>query len=162
MWRSHLGDLQFLHAMASRDGEPAALTRDSVLMWLELIWKIGSGDLRNNQLLRELKIPGISKYFGTSGWTIQDLLALGIPALRAHMAEVAFGSMAHVVSDSFAGGHVTRAAPEGARTYAGASGYRAPGLIKEFHAYNRQDHSKHGDAIMDRSGARRGLCRLRT
>ena len=146
MWRSHLGDLQFLHAMASKDGESATVTRDSVLMWLELMWKIGSGDVRNSQLLRELKIQGMSKYFGTSGWTIQDLLTLGIPALRAHMAEVAFGSMAHVISDSFAGGHVTRAAPAVGRTCGGALGYRAPGLIKEFHAYNRQDHNKHGDA----------------
>lgn len=146
MWRSHLGDLQFLHAMASKDGEAAASTQEQILMWLELMWKIGTGDFRISQALRDLPVAGLSRYFGTSGWTIQDLLALGIPALRAHIAEVAFGSLVHTVGDSFAAGHVSRMRPEAGRTCAGTPGFHAPGRITEFHAYNRQDHKKHGDA----------------
>lgn len=41
--RFHFGDLQFLHAVASRDGETAGQTQQSVMMWEEFTWKVAIG-----------------------------------------------------------------------------------------------------------------------
>jgi hypothetical protein len=146
MWRSHLGDLQFLHGMATKDGEPALATQRRILMWAELTWKIASGELRLNQLLKDIPIAGLTNHFGNSGWAIQDLLTLGVPPLRPHIRDVAFGSLIHTIGDSFAAGHVDRLTPKLGRMCLGMPESRAPEPIREFHAYNKQNHKLHGNA----------------
>ncbi len=42
--RSHFGNLQFLHAMATKLGEPAQTTKDKLMSWLEVMYKLACGD----------------------------------------------------------------------------------------------------------------------
>jgi len=142
MARSHYGDLQFLHAMASQDGEPAGETRDKILMWAEFTWKVYNRDFFLNTLLSSVNIAGFEKYFGVAGKDVQSLFALGSPNLRPFVDQVAFGSLLHMVEDSFAAGHTERLPEE--RTCAEAGGLGVPGRVQEYHSYAHQDPKKHG------------------
>jgi hypothetical protein len=142
--RSHFGDLQFLHAMARRDGELASETRRQVLMWAEFTWGVVSGTYGLNTKLKQITIEGFGEHFGRTGWTVQDLFTLGNPSLRRKVRSVAFGSLLHMVEDSFAKGHVDRAEPQRGKNCTTAPQYAAPGVVRSFHAYNNQDSGKHG------------------
>lgn len=143
MYRSHFGDLQFLHAMAAQDGEAAGVTRERILMWGEFTWAVASGTYGGAQRLADVSVPGFSAFFGKVGWTVQDLFSLGNPALRRNLPDLAFGSLLHLVEDSFAQGHVERRDPvAGAQCPAGQA---QPGRVLSFHSYVHQDHQKHAD-----------------
>jgi hypothetical protein len=146
--RSHFGDLQFLHAMANRDSESASDVRNRIIAWAEFTWRIALGEFSLSTRVKDVPVSGIVEFFGTKGWSIQDLFALGNPHVRKpeNMSELAFGSLLHVVEDSFANGHVERAMPDGQeKCPEAANGYTMPGKIKEFHSYVNQDSSRHGD-----------------
>lgn len=145
--RSHFGDMQFLHAMASRDKEPATAVRKRIIIWAEFTWRIALGEFPLSTRVRDVPVSGITEFFGSKGWSIQDLFALGNPHVRKpdNMSELAFGSLLHIVEDSFAGGHVERAMPDYQEKCVGPSRqYPMPGRIMEFHSYAQQDPSKHG------------------
>lgn len=152
LYRSHFGDLQFLHAMASADGVAPSETRQHLLDWAEFNWRIMHGDYGLSTRLSSITSDTMQTRFGRSGWTVQDLYTLGTPGLRPYIRDVAFGSLLHMLQDSFAAGHVDRNSPLGTRhcSIAGDS-MGAPGLISEFHAYNHQDHGLHAEA--DTKGA---------
>lgn len=146
--RSHFGDMQFLHAMASRDKEAASTVRDRIIAWAEFTWRSALGEFPLSTRVRDVPVSGFIELFGIKGWSIQDLFALGNPHVRKpdNMSELAFGSLLHVVEDSFAGGHVERGMPDGREKCVGTFGeYPMPGRIMEFHSYGQQDSSKHGD-----------------
>jgi hypothetical protein len=144
--RSHFGDLQFLHAMAATDGEAPEQTRRNVMAWLEFTWRASMGDdgFGSQRMVSRLPIDGFAERFRyNQDWRIQDLFALGNPGARDadSIRKIAFGSLIHVVEDSFAAGHVDRVPP---KPGASCAGWRAPGEIREFHSYPRQDSHKHG------------------
>ena len=144
--RSHFGDLQFPHAMALEDGESPEQTWRAIMAWMEFTWRTATGDdgFESRRLVNELPIDGFAERFRYNpGWRIQDLFALdNTGAHRAKVIQrIAFGSLLHVVQDSFAAGHVDRAPPTPGATCAG---WRALGEIREFHSYSRQDSHKHG------------------
>lgn len=141
--RSHFGDLQFLHAMASRDGELALDTKKRVIMWAQFAWRIALGEFSSGTKLKEVPIDGMTEHFGRTEWTIQDLFTLGNPPLRTRIKEVAFGSFLHIVEDSFAKGHVDRAEAIEGQTCERVKEYPVPGLIRSFHAYGNQDTTEH-------------------
>ena len=142
MTRSHFGDLQFLHAMANAEGVGPAETRGKVMDWLKFAWMVFEGRLSPETPLKTIEIPTIREHFGCSEWTISDLYVLGQKdTLTKRLRDVAFGSVVHTIQDSFAEGHVEReSAPLGEVCPGGA---RRPGRIVEFHAYARQDATKH-------------------
>jgi hypothetical protein len=145
--RSHFGDLQFLHAMASSDKESPTEVQARILMWSELTWRIALGEFPLSQRVKDIPVVGIKDYFGDKGWSIQDLFALGNPLIRKpdQMSKVAFGSLLHVVEDSFANGHVERRATnDGERCHGTTESLPAPGKIVEFHSYTNQDSKIHG------------------
>lgn len=148
LYRTHFGDLQFLHAMATHDGEVASETRENILGWLEFSWRASLGEYTLDTRLSSIDNPVIQRAFGTSGWRIQDLYTLGAGGgLRRQVDDVAFGSFLHTIQDSFAEGHLDREESTGVMgCSSGAVAARAPGAIRSFHAYNRQDHSAHSDA----------------
>lgn len=141
--RSHFGDLQFLHAMAAADGEKASATKEKIMMWSEFIWRVTTGEYGLATKLSDSKIDGMSNFFGKTAWTVQDLFALGNPPLRPRIKEVAFGSLLHMMQDSFAKGHVSRAEAISGLKCEGAKEHAAPGKIREFHAYNHQNSDEH-------------------
>jgi hypothetical protein len=147
--RSHFGDLQFLHAMANHDRESPADVQARILAWAEFTWRTALGEYPFSTLVKDVPIAGLSEFFKTKGWSIQDLFALGNPHVRKpdQMTELAFGSLLHVVEDSFAEGHVERAMPDGrAKCADTAASYPMPGKIKEFHSYVNQSSHKHGES----------------
>jgi hypothetical protein len=142
--RIHYGDLQFVHAMASSDGESPEVTRKNVLMWAEFTWKVATGDyVLGTRLVNT--VPGMEKIF-SSGWSVQQLFTLGDPTYRRQIKDVAFGSLLHLVSDSFALGHTQRVESTGDICKDMPDDFYEPGRIKNFHSYGNQDHSKHRKA----------------
>lgn len=142
--RSHFGDLQFLHAMASEDGEPAKVTKAKILMWAQFTWGVVEGKYRLETPLRNIPIEGWKVHFA-NGHTVQDLFTLGRPWLRPHVKMMALGSLIHTIQDSFALGHVARDEPVYGQTCMDG---RQPmfGRVREFHSYAMQDHAKHKES----------------
>jgi hypothetical protein len=87
----------------------------------------------------------VEDFFGLTDWRVQGLFTLGNVALRPRVKEVALGSLLHEVQHSLPKGHVDRAEATLRGTCAGAKGYFAPGRVREFHAYNKQDTAQHAD-----------------
>jgi hypothetical protein len=138
--------MQFLHSMACADKEPAAETRGKILAWAEFTWRVASGEYPLSMLVKDVPISGHSDLFENKGWSILDLFSLGNPHVRKEesMSKLAFGSLLHLVEDSFTGGHTERALPDPqARCEGTVKEHPAPGRIKEFHFYGQQDSKKH-------------------
>lgn len=146
MVRSHFGDLQFLHSMASDGNEDPKVTRGHILTWAEFTWRLALKEYSPSTLLKDIPVEGMKEIFGMNGWDINDIFRLGNPQLEGidNLAEVAFGSLLHVVEDSFALGHVERAYPDSNQECTGTK-IIAPGKIREFHAYNLQNSKRHAD-----------------
>lgn len=144
--RSHFGDMQFLHSMASIDKEPAAVTREKIIMWAEFTWRVALGEYPLSKRVKDIPISGLSNFFENKGWSILDLFSLGNPHVRKpdNMSELAFGSLLHMVEDSFTGAHTERAVPDAKEKCKGTiREHLAPGRIVEFHFYVQQDPKKH-------------------
>lgn len=148
LYRTHFGDLQFLHSMATQDGETAAETKAQVMDWLQFSWRTALGEYRLETRLADVPIPRIRDLFENSDWRLQELFTLGASGgLRQDVHLVAFGSLLHTLEDSYAEGHVNREESSGSvRCRIGDGAVDAPGAIREFHAYNRQDHAAHSKA----------------
>ena len=143
--RSHFGDLQFVHSMASYDGEDPAETRKKILGWAQFTWSVAQGGYALETWLKDIEQPTVQQFLGNSGWRVQDLFALGDPSLRLYIGDVAFGSLLHMIQDSFAAGHLERLEPAAGALCPGTA-YRMPGPIMEFHSYSGQSSSKHAQA----------------
>lgn len=147
--RSHFGDLQFLHSMASADGESPLDTKKKILAWAEFTWGVAVGTYELDVPVSGIKIEGFDKFFANNReWRVQDLFALGNPHIRSieAMSKVAFGSLLHTVQDSFAEGHVERREPAINRNCTGNSQWQQPGQIMEFHSYSKQNSTSHADS----------------
>jgi hypothetical protein len=143
MTRSHFGDLQFLHGMASDDGVPASVTRQKMVEWLEFAWKVSTRELKPDALLRTVVNPTISDHFGCTEWSVADIYILGRNQhLLPKLNHIAFGSVLHTIQDSFANGHTTREPIAPAGSCPGTEIPRVPRII-EFHSYAGQDGHKH-------------------
>ncbi len=145
--RSHFGDLQFLHSMASRDGESPTATRNKIMMWAEFTWRVVLREFPLSLPVRDVPIAGLSAFFSNRSVTIGELFGQGNPHIRndSNMSDVAFGSLLHMVQDSFSMSHVERA-PSSAEARCRKSALAAPGAILEFHSYPNQDPERHGKA----------------
>lgn len=143
MTRSHFGDLQFLHAMASADKIPAAQTRDKIMMWARFTWGVAIGEYTLATDLGDIRLEGWNEHF-VAGPNVQDLLTVGRRSVRPYIKHVAFGSLLHLLQDSFSRSHVVRREPVQGQRCA-ANKYRQLGRIASFSAYANQDHGKHGD-----------------
>jgi hypothetical protein len=149
--RSHFGDMQFLHAMAGRAGEPAVETRRNILRWAEFTWRVARGEIRPGARVHELRRGGspldpataewVSALFASPAkktWTVRDLFV----ATTGDLRQVAFGALLHMVEDSYSAAHVRRAA---LRVQAnGCPSYDAADAIAAFYTYSGQDTEKHG------------------
>jgi len=141
LYRSHFGDLQFMHAMASYDGETAAQTRERMRLFARYMWGVATKELRNDVPIRDLGLEGLDEYF-PGEMTTTNLLATGIVEARRHLDEVALGVILHMVQDSFSAAHANRAL-SGGGTCSGSSDYEAPGRIQSFNSYAHQDSDLH-------------------
>src|SRR4051794_6307235 len=101
--RGHFGDLQFIHAMACVQHEPAETTLAGMLAWCELMHGIACGATTGDVSLAEAPVAAIARLFAGDALTVGGLLRTDDDAaLRARAA----GSLLHVVQDSYASAHV--------------------------------------------------------
>lgn len=138
--RSHFGDLQFLHAMASDVGVPASVTQSKIMMWAEFTWRIQSRDrterIAANTRMGQVPVTGMSAHFPeTEERTVELLFGLGRTWVRHQLPDIAFGSLLHMLQDSFAGGHTKRRVVSG-------DGCGIP-VIVQFHSYVGQPDADH-------------------
>lgn len=148
MLRSHFGDLQFLHAMASRPDERAGETQVNVLMWAELTWRIARKELSRGTLLSDTPVARLDNYFKGEE-TIQTLFARGNPTHRDILDALAFGAFLHTVEDSFSRSLVDRYEANGQDC--GPDMPVQPGTIRQLLNYAMQNPSRH--AVEDEDNA---------
>ena len=130
--RSHFGDLQFFHAMASVDGETASTTKNNIFNWLSFLYLvIDSEEITKNTEISKITHPIVNQYFSQSnGLTMKELFgAKGYSNIN--IKKRAIGSFLHVIQDSYFPGHVSRK--------------NVGGEIKEFLSYSNQDVKAHGN-----------------
>jgi hypothetical protein len=144
LYRVHFGDMQFLHSMASRNGEKAVETKANIMMWAEFTYKVALGEIDRGMELRKTGIPGMEKLFFNKGWTPQQLFTRGDPTFRGEkdFRDFAFGSLLHIIEDSFVASHAERDEPSGAHCEKVQNQFK-PGRIINFHAYGKQDATLH-------------------
>jgi hypothetical protein len=156
LYRVHFGDMQFLHSMASRDKERARDTLERMMMWAEFAYRTALGEVDRGIELRKTGIPGMELIFRNKGWTAQQLFTRGDPTLRGEkdFRDLAFGSLLHMVQDSFVLSHTDRDEASSAKCPK-VEGALKPGQIRSFHSYARQDKKKHaredGQDALDRA-----------
>lgn len=141
LYRIHFGDLQFVHSMASKDGEKPEDTLKHIMMWCEFTWKIATGAVNQNDVIKTIGVNGLEVFFPKYKHSTKYLFTLGSPDLENNVSEVALGSLLHLVQDSFTKSHVTRD-----RTITGKECKEfkdAPGVIKQFHNYSSQVSKRH-------------------
>lgn len=144
IYRVHFGDMQFLHSMASWDGEKMKDTKNRIMMWAEFAYKTALGKISVLTEVQRVPVQGFEPLFRGNGYNIKILFTRGLPTYRRKISLVAFGSLLHMIQDGFSESHVTRDPPSGACPVFPDT-VRA-GRIIEFHAFNRQDFDKHGNA----------------
>jgi hypothetical protein len=138
-YRSHYGDLQFLHAMATADGELPGETRRKMLDWMEFAYAVASGRLDPSLTLGEIDMATPREFFASqSDRTVAELFNPRESLGEAMLPEHALGSMLHVIEDSFAAGHTGRSAA--------AAPFCPLGTVVQFHAYQSEDSDKHAKA----------------
>lgn len=126
--RSHFGDLQFFHGMASSDAEAPKTTKEHMLNWARFLVNVATGATFTFTKLKD--VPEIAALFPKLGErTIKELFGWGSGNFE-DIRQRAIGALFHMIQDSFAEGHVQR---------------NKQGQISEFHAYGGQDEKKHAE-----------------
>jgi hypothetical protein len=161
LYRVHFGDMQFLHSMASRDGEPASETKAKVMAWAEFAYKVVRREIKHSDYLYKCGFPEIEKLFSKKrGWTVQMLFTWDDPTYQPRhvkggfhdeaFLDFVFGTLLHMIEDSFSKSHVSRSPPGGNKCER-VPDYDQPGKIVSFHAFARQKMSKHGKEDNDQA-----------
>ncbi|GKT42871.1 uncharacterized protein ColSpa_03052 [Colletotrichum spaethianum] len=110
--RSHYGDLQFLHCMASASGEEPTITKAKVMLWMEVMYKLANGEdgitpnteVQHTKLEEFFPVLSLPPRFKSLAY----LLAKESKFQGLDIHRRALGSMFHVIQDSYAIGHTKR------------------------------------------------------
>ena len=132
--RSHFGDLQFLHSMATKNCEKSNATLEKIMLWAEFTYKVGTGRISRETKLRNVIIKGFTELFINSKYYDQPI---DILFNRDNVREMALGSLLHMIQDSYFDGHTSRIINN--------KTYFSKGSIQEFHAYPDQNGSHKKD-----------------
>ncbi len=151
LFRSHFGDMQFLHSMASEEKERAGETKQKILVWARFMYKLAQGEIARSTGIRKTGLADIDSLFKYRDDTVQALFvsdSLWEYKPDDDLQLFAMGVLIHLVSDGFSDSHVERDEPRGEEC-ANAGGRRKPGRIRSFHVYVLQDSFAHGKAESD-------------
>ena len=153
LYRSHFGDMQFLHSMASSEQERAGETKQKIMAWAEFMYRIALGEITRGTSIKKTGIGDIDSLFTHRYDTIQTLFVSDAP--REYKADenlhlFAMGVLIHMVSDSFSDSHVEREMQRG-QNCRNVSGKHNPGWVRSFHVYTLQDSAAHSEAESDRA-----------
>lgn len=151
-YRSHYGDLQFLHGMDSSATSPLN-TRDNVIDWLHFSYDVAAHQISPSDTMSKLTPQyRFARFFtqtSKGSWTVKKLFTnVGdvlckercppdIPATDDEVAALALGALLHTIQDSLSDSHVDRVTEDGASRVAAWLDYRM------------QDSNCHGDADKD-------------
>jgi hypothetical protein len=153
--RSHFGDLQFLHAMGAADHEMPHTTRERMLHWMGVMYKLACGNqgVSENQSLREHFDDSMFNGTPSGRSSLRDLILADRPEYRASNIPLrALGICMHMIQDSYAMGHVQRRLLNRwdfeRRDKNGYLVFRPGtwaqwGPIVSFHTYGTQDENRH-------------------
>ncbi|KAJ3533474.1 hypothetical protein NM208_g7968 [Fusarium decemcellulare] len=152
--RSHYGDLQFLHCMASDYDEDPAVTKANIMVWMEVMYKLATGEDDKVTPATEVSKTPLAKFcpnhslppswYSLSYWLAPDSKFKGLDIGRR-----ALGSMFHIIQDSYAVGHTRREllnpgdkiSDDPLKFKDGVADQWGP--IKTFHTYYGQDSDSH-------------------
>ncbi|MCL2912826.1 hypothetical protein L2725_03335 [Shewanella corallii] len=130
-YRTHCGDMQFLHAMASSESEVAADTYKKMIAWMEYSYRVATGSLHgdlyfkgvhyrmtgeNAKIFKSIMLEGNPKrkmwradgLFSLKCKRRSDLKCEQIPFSQETTRNIALGSLLHVLQDSFSRSHTAR------------------------------------------------------
>ncbi len=142
--RSHFGDLQFLHSMASRVGDRAQDTKLSILIWAEFAYMVASGSIPAHTMLKDVPVSGFPRYFPNQEATVENLFLMGDETYRgSQLKEFAFGTLLHMVQDSFSESHVSRDLSTQRAFCNCPYTDSSPAKIEKFLVYSSQDAGRH-------------------
>lgn len=139
-YRSHYGDMQFLHSMASEDNETIENTREKILAWAEFSYKVSTGEIGRESFFSDIEEMAIHRYFerhSKNGWKIKWLLQprYFLRDTENDFQKHALGTLLHMVQDSYSMGHTSR-------TFTPSD--NCPfGKVEEFFNYAEQDPNQH-------------------
>ena len=111
LYRTHYGDLQFLHAMAAQTGEHPTITLQKMIDWAEFTYKVSTGEIKANDKLEELESNGksnVNYYIKRGSWSVGYLFTKKENYLDRNVKLLALGSLLHMIQDSFSDAHVER------------------------------------------------------
>ena len=110
--RSHFGDLQFLHAMATKAGEQAETTKQHLMEWLEIMYKLACGDQGispTDQLASKFPSHFDNSTTPNGSATLRELILATTPSYGwVNLERRALGICLHIVQDSYTIGHAQR------------------------------------------------------
>jgi hypothetical protein len=142
--RSHFGDMQFLHSMASRFGDRAQHTKSSILIWAEFAYKVASGSIPANTMLKEVLVNGFKELFPNQEATVENLFLMGDETYRgSQLKDFAFGTLLHMVQDSFSESHVSRDLSTQRAFCNCPYTDSSPAKIEKFLVYSSQEAARH-------------------
>ncbi len=125
--RSHYGDLQYFHGMATKEGEDPAETKARIMVWSKFLTQVANGSIDPDTKIGDVaEMKGL--FSAHTEKTIKEIFGYG-KGTDIEIRQRATGALMHLVQDSNALGHTER---------------DEKGQIKEFHSYEHQDHGKHG------------------
>lgn len=151
-YRSHYGDLQFLHGMASEATSPFN-TRDNVLEWSRFAYDVAAAEIKPEETMQGLAPRyAFARFFTqtTKGrWTVRKLFtnvgdvickskcADDLSATDEEVAALAMGALLHTIQDSLSDSHVDRVSEDG------------KSRVVAWLDYKRQNSECHGKADKD-------------
>lgn len=101
-FESHNGQWQFLHAMASSKSESQNTTKDRILLWIELMYKVSTRQIpATSRMDAHGILKEMQKYLPPKA-TIGDLLR------AQNTSEMASGVLLHTIQDSYSPSHTKR------------------------------------------------------
>lgn len=113
LFRSHFGDMQYLHAMASR-GETLAQGHARIMLWAKFAYQVASGEIDTVTRIGSLpEFAGILSGFETV--TVSEFFDIRANLTPERVRRLALGALLHTVQDSFAEGHSGRELIDGQR-----------------------------------------------
>jgi len=119
--RSHKGDLQFLHAMGSADGELPDDTSAKIRLWIEVMYRTALGEYTESTTLAAIPVVTSSRSASyRMDWvferytpaprsmTLKKLLTANTKYTGLNLQRRALGALLHTIEDSYSHGHTRR------------------------------------------------------
>lgn len=139
LYRSHYGDMQFLHSMATEDDADPAETKKKIMEWAKFTYRVSIGEIDKNSTLAELEASNdslVNTYIKRGSWKVGFLFTRQANPRGALVKTMALGSLLHMVQDSYSDAHVNRE-----QSCIPMNPTRRE--IREFHNYAAQNGKEH-------------------